>query len=78
MGDIDGGHYFTYFRKSDRIEKWYKANDQRVEVTSADEVLVTQFAYVLFYEQQVTGYFSNAAGKQCNVIGVYITCCHKS
>lgn len=50
------GHYFCYVRSAP--DTWHKLDDSKVTVVSADSVL-SQEAYILFYAQQGTPWFSS-------------------
>jgi len=47
-GNTMGGHYFSYCRNGD---KWYEYND-RVVMTMNNEQILTNGAYILFYERK--------------------------
>lgn len=47
-GNTGGGHYFSYCKNG---EKWYEYND-RVVMTLTNEQILTNGAYVLFYERK--------------------------
>jgi len=47
-GTTNGGHYFSYCKNGD---KWYEYND-RVVMTMTKEQILTNGAYVLFYERK--------------------------
>lgn len=47
-GSTNGGHYFSYCKNGD---KWYEYND-RIVMTMSNEQILTNGAYVLFYERK--------------------------
>ena len=47
-GNTNGGHYFSYCKNGD---KWYEYND-RVVMTMNNEQILTNGAYILFYERK--------------------------
>jgi ubiquitin carboxyl-terminal hydrolase 2/21 len=47
-GSTNGGHYFSYCKNGD---KWYEYND-RIVMTMTQEQILTNGAYVLFYERK--------------------------
>jgi ubiquitin carboxyl-terminal hydrolase 2/21 len=47
-GNTNGGHYFSYCKNG---EKWYEYND-RVVMTMTNNQILTNGAYVLFYERK--------------------------
>lgn len=57
VGNREGGHYYAYIRKRfGQDECWFRANDSHVRPVPKEDVLLTQDAYVLVYEQQIPDY----------------------
>ena len=45
-GNHDDGHYTSFVKKADM---WYFCNDEKVQAVNDEKLIVTPFAYVLFY-----------------------------
>jgi ubiquitin carboxyl-terminal hydrolase 2/21 len=50
LGDVDGGHYFSYV-KHKPTNTWYEMNDHQIRTISSTSRIVNHFAYILFYER---------------------------
>jgi ubiquitin C-terminal hydrolase len=46
LGNVSGGHY-TSFVKQD--EKWYHCDDETIQILEESNMVMTKFAYCLFY-----------------------------
>jgi len=46
LGNVSGGHYTSFVKKA---EKWYHCDDETIQLVEEPNMVITKFAYCLFY-----------------------------